>query len=1082
LQDYSESLILASQRLYSILDRQSLGLALCEEVCQLLGAHTAAVLCVDEGKWDMRAALATAGGELAGRSVLSQCAAVLFHLGQTVLKANVPESADLDMGPVLMGPLRTRKGDGALVAVFPPGTEFHDELRSLMVAISSIGSLAYGNAQLHTQLQEQTAELQQLLDLCAELAKTADFERFLETFVVRATTFLGFERSFIALTDGRNLEIKYGADGGVGRHFKMRITSPLTLDLLKRRKSVVTEDATKEIGADPDAVMMFSVKQYLGVPIFAADSPAFGVLGMLDRINGEPITSDIVRKAETLAGNVAVALQSLHTLQIAQENKHKAENLVGLAMEMGSSLSLSELLRTLGQRASKMLSARGVAIGLCHEATKATLIEGVYFEDARVQNRDARLFGEAMSEYAATYSQPIYFGRADRILGGKLTSFGWNEVLIARLFGAGGELLGFLCLADCSAPDESSLALLNALVGHASIALENARLFSRIAQSNKQWAELFDSISDYIVVHDEEHLITRVNRPFADFMKVRPQDLVGMHMRRVMGNGAQVGQQPCPLCVRESADEFIYPGDGRTYLLSTSKVKAPWHSGVQVIHVLKDVTDRREAERRYQELFNTVQEGVYFSTPAGRFVDVNEALVRMLGYGNKEELLRLDIETEFYVRNEERVAVVASLQANDRSSREVVRRRKNGAPLYALENSVAVRDERGRIVQYRGLVLDITESKSFQTQLQRQRDFNTQILNNTQSMILVSDTAGLVSYANRRCFEAGLYATTELLGQPLEKFVAEPDLSPWRRAFEKALSGAPVDNLEVQLRRGDGNTGRFSINMSPMRGDKDLVNSVVIVMTDITELSNMQAKLMHTEKMVAVGQLVSGVAHEVNNPLTAIMGFTDLMLENPEVPAAFRKDLQVILQEADRTKQIVQNLLSFARQMPKQRNPVDVHEVIRRTIQLRAYDFSVHGVEVVEHFAAEIRPVLGDGHQLQQVFLNILNNAYDAICETDCKGRIEIETHNAADGIEVHFHDNGPGVTHPERIFDPFFTTKDVGKGTGLGLSICYGIIRQHGGDISCRNHPSGGATFVIRLPYFADWAIESARAAGASA
>jgi PAS domain S-box-containing protein len=1083
LQDHSENLILLSQRLYAILDRQTLGLALCEEVCQLLGANAAAVLCVDGGKWDLRAALATAGGELAGRSLAGQCAPLLFHLGQTALKTNVPETADMEIGSVLVGPLRTRQGDGALVAVFPPDTEFDDELRSLMVAVASIGSLAYGNAQLHTRLREQTTELQQLLEVCGELAKTADFERFLETFVVRATTFLGFERSFIALWDGTNLEIKYGADGGVGRHFRMRVTSPLTLELLQRRKSVVTEDATKEAGADHDAVMMFSVKQYLGVPIYAADSPAFGVLGMLDRVNGEPITSDIIRKAETLAGNVAVALQSLHTLQIAQENKHKAENLVGLAMEMGSSLSLSELLRTLSQRASKMLSARGVAVGLCHEATKATLIENVYFEDARLRDRDPRPFGEAMSEYAATHNQPIYFGRADKILGGKLTAFGWNEVLIARLFGAGGELLGFLCLADCaSAPDESSLALLNALVGHASIALENARLFSRIAQSNKQWAELFDSISDYIVVHDEEHLITRVNRPFADFKQVRPQDLVGMHMRGVMGSGAQLGQQPCPLCVRDNANEVIYPGDGRTYLLSTSRVKAPWHGGLQTIHVLKDVTDRREAERRYQELFNTVQEGVYFSTPEGRFVDVNEALVRMLGYANKDELLRVNIESDFYLRQEERSAVVASLQANDRSSREVALRRKNGAPLYALENSVAVRDERGRIVQYRGLVLDVTESKSFQTQLQRQRDFNTQVLNNTQSMILVSDTAGLVSYANRRCFEAGLYSTGELLGQPFQRFLAEGDLASWQAAFEKALGGAPVDNLELQLRRGDGNSGRFSINMSPMRGDKDLVNSVVIVMTDITELSNIQAKLMHTEKMVAVGQLVSGVAHEVNNPLTAIMGFADLMIENPETPVTLRKDLEVILQEADRTKQIVQNLLSFARQMPKQRHPVDVHDVIRRTVQLRAYDFTVHGVEVVERFAADVRPVLGDAYQLQQVFLNILNNAYDAICETGRKGRIAIETRHVADVIEIHFHDNGPGVSQPERIFDPFFTTKEVGKGTGLGLSICYGIIRQHGGEISCANHPAGGAIFVIRLPYFADWAIETARAAGASA
>jgi two-component system NtrC family sensor kinase len=1085
LQDYSERLILCSQRLYSILDREQLGLAICEEACHLLGVETATVLCIDDGRWDVRAALSIHGGELSGRALVSGCAPQLFHLGETTLRTGTPATASVDAGAVIIGPLKTRQGDGAVALLSSiDAYEWTEEQQSLLLALCSIGSLAYSNAQLHTQLRQQTGELQQLLEVCAELAKTADFERFLETFVVRATTFLGFERSFIALWDGTILEMKYGADGGVGRHFRMKVDSKITVGLLQSRKSFVSEDVTKEEYADREAIAMFDVKQYLGVPIFAGDSPAFGVLGLLDRMSGEAITPDIVRKAETLAGNVATALQSIHNLRTAEENKQKAENLVGLAMEMGSSLSLSELLRTLSQRASKILSAKGAAVGLCHEASRATLVETVHFDDPRsAGQRDvARSFGEAVSEYAATHTNAIHIGPTNKLLNGKLASFGWRDVLIARLNGASGELLGFLCLADCaSPPDQHSLALLNALVGHASIALENARLFSRIAQSNKQWAELFDSINDYIVVHDEDQFITRVNRPFADFLHVRPQELVGMRMSRVVEKGKHSGSRPCPFCVHEGADEFVHPADGRTYLLSTSKVKAPWHSGVQVIHVLKDVTERREAERRYQELFNTVQEGVYFSTPEGRFVDVNEALVRMLGYSSKEELLALDI-AELYARDDDRQAVIDSLKNTSRASRELALRRKSGALLYALENSVAVRDASGKIVQYRGLVLDITEAKSFQTQLQRQRDFNTQILNNTQSMILVSDTAGLISYANRRCFEAGVYASEELLGHPLDAFVAESDIRPWKTAFERVLSGAPVDNLEVQLRRGDGSVGRFSVNMSPMRDDRGQVNSVVIVMTDITELSNMQAKLMHTEKMVAVGQLVSGVAHEVNNPLTAIMGFTDLMLESPEVPDSFRKDLGVILKEAERTKQIVQNLLSFARQMPKQRQPVDVHDVIRRTVQLRAYDFNVHGVEIVEHFADRVRPVIGDAHQLQQVFLNILNNAYDAIGETDRKGRIEIETRTVADTIEILFTDNGPGVKHPERIFDPFFTTKEVGKGTGLGLSICYGIVRQHGGEIACKNNPSGGASFVIRLPYFAEWAIESARAAGASA
>jgi len=237
-------------------------------------------------------------------------------------------------------------------------------------------------------------------------------------------------------------------------------------------------------------------------------------------------------------------------------------------------------------------------------------------------------------------------------------------------------------------------------------------------------------------------------------------------------------------------------------------------------------------------------------------------------------------------------------------------------------------------------------------------------------------------------------------------------------------------------------------------------------MTDITDAAMLQAKLMHAEKMAAVGQLVSGVAHEVNNPLTAILGFADLLMENPEVPDSARKDLRVILQEAQRTKQIVQNLLSFARQMPPQRKPVQLNAILLRTVQLRAYDLNSHGIEVVERLGENLPDVVGDSLQLQQVFLNILNNAYDAVRETERPARIEITSALTTNHIEVAFRDNGNGVVSPERIFDPFFTTKEVGKGTGLGLSICYGIVREHGGEILCQNNTgSSGATFIVRLP-----------------
>jgi two-component system NtrC family sensor kinase len=166
--------------------------------------------------------------------------------------------------------------------------------------------------------------------------------------------------------------------------------------------------------------------------------------------------------------------------------------------------------------------------------------------------------------------------------------------------------------------------------------------------------------------------------------------------------------------------------------------------------------------------------------------------------------------------------------------------------------------------------------------------------------------------------------------------------------------------------------------------------------------------------------------------------------------------------------------------MPPQRRPVQLNTILSRTVQLRAYDLHSRGVEVVEQFDPELPQAIGDAHQLQQVFLNILNNAYDAVRDTGRPARIEIETTNLGDFVEVLFRDNGHGISFPERIFDPFFTTKEIGKGTGLGLSICYGIVHEHGGEVLCHNNAGGeGATFVVRLPTGSDTASLGTAAGG---
>ncbi len=504
----------------------------------------------------------------------------------------------------------------------------------------------------------------------------------------------------------------------------------------------------------------------------------------------------------------------------------------------------------------------------------------------------------------------------------------------------------------------------------------------------------------------------------------------------------------------------------RTYLVSTSRVHGASSEGMQTIHVLKDISDRLEVEQRYRELFDNIQEGLFFSTPDGRFIEVNDALVRMLGYASREDLLQVDVRTQIYFSSEGHQELAREMEEHGvvRNHEETLRRR-DGSAVYVLINAFAVRDAQGRVMQFRGLMLDISGLKNFQAELQRERDFSGKILNNTQSLILVADTAGLISYANRRWQDMG-YEQKQLLGRPLEDLVAPARRTILTEALSATLAGRQVDNLELQILRGDGRIGHFSVNLSPMRDEQSHVISLVVVMTDVTDAASLQSKLMHAEKMAAVGQLVSGVAHEVNNPLTAILGFADLLMENPELPESARKDMRVILQEAQRTKQIVQNLLSFARQMPPQRKALQLNPILRRTVQLRSYDFQSHGVEVLEHLDQELPSVIGDSHQLQQVFLNILNNAYDAVGETGRAAKIEITTTHKGNSVEISFRDNGPGISHPDRIFDPFFTTKEVGKGTGLGLSICYGIVHEHGGEILCQNNSGGpGATFVVRLP-----------------
>ena len=644
-----------------------------------------------------------------------------------------------------------------------------------------------------------------------------------------------------------------------------------------------------------------------------------------------------------------------------------------------------------------------------------------------------------------------------------------STCVFVPILSSSNERLGALCLLrPPRALHAHERKLLEALASHAALSLENFQRFSQLERSKRNWVEDIDAITDYIVVHDKRWKILRTNRSLATHLGVPPVALVGEAVGTLRQLAEAEGTLPCPFCVdtERPREEHVVTARDRIFLVSTSRTVGAPDDDSRTIHVLKDITDRREAERRYRELFDSIQEGLFFATQDGRFLDVNDAMVRMLGYESRDELLRNDVGSYLYPAPEARERILHELQAKGvlRNYEETLRR-KDGTLLYTLQNINGVRDANGRIAQMRGLMLDVTEQKMFQAQLQRERDFNQKILNTTQSMILVLDTAGLISYANRRCYEAG-YREEEMIGRRLVDLVDSSQRREFEAALETTAHGHQVENLEARAKRGDGTLGYFSISLSSMRDEQNTVNSVVVVMTDITDAALLQAKLAHAERMATIGRLVSGVAHEVNNPLAAILGFTDLLLESPEIPASAHESLEIILQETQRTKNIVQDLLSFARQRPVQREAVRLSAILRQTIKLRSYDFTSHGVEVVEEFEEDLPTTIGDAQQLQQVFLNIVNNAYDAIQEAGRRGKITLRLKRTGDSVEVAVTDNGTGIADTARIFDPFFTTKPTGKGTGLGLSICYGIVRAHGGEIQCWNNESGeGSTFLVRLP-----------------
>jgi two-component system cell cycle sensor histidine kinase/response regulator CckA len=294
--------------------------------------------------------------------------------------------------------------------------------------------------------------------------------------------------------------------------------------------------------------------------------------------------------------------------------------------------------------------------------------------------------------------------------------------------------------------------------------------------------------------------------------------------------------------------------------------------------------------------------------------------------------------------------------------------------------------------------------------------------------------------------------------------------------LERLASDGSVTAYLLRLRRADSNPVWVEMTARADPTTEDETLRIEALVRDVSERKKLDDEtrdiyhqLLQAEKMAALGQTVSGVAHELNNPLATILSYAERLMQRTTLEEPVRRGLETILSESERAARIVRNLLTFARKRQTTRAMVDVNQVVRETLALRAYEQHVTNVTVIDALAAGLPNVFADGHQVQQVLLNLVINAEQAMLSANGRGTLVVRTWHDADqeSVVLEINDDGPGIPDElqPKIFDPFFTTKEVGQGTGLGLTVAYAIVQEHGGRIRLESRPGAGASFYVELP-----------------
>ena len=572
-----------------------------------------------------------------------------------------------------------------------------------------------------------------------------------------------------------------------------------------------------------------------------------------------------------------------------------------------------------------------------------------------------------------------------------------------------------------------------------------------------------------IVVNSSGALVTSNKEFYSKFM-VHPDLSAGRNLMDLIDLGALK-----PIFERSLEQHSSYVGQWELYdasgkqhqfAVAINSMNGVSSEEIQFLVTLEDITDRVAAEWRYRYLMDNANDGVFvIDAKTGTIIEANSKAAEMIGLYDRNGLAGT------------RVELLHPAEMSDTATKHQQVTMERGwnvfedLPLVRSDGSTLDVQVSAKVIELGGqqvilsMARDISARKMAERELSESQTRYQSLVENSpdaifvhrQSYMVYANPAAVALFGAESSEQLIEIRAIELIGEEFREFVREGLKSVYESQEPSLLTEINIRRLDGEVRYVETKAAFVTYQGAP---------AAQIVMRDVTEKKQTQQRLAETSRLASVGELAAGVAHEINNPLTSVLGYAELLMRQ-DVPDRIRRDLNTIVYDAQRASKIVQNLLSFSRRAEPEVRPDDVTKIVDQAIELKAYEFRVNNIRYETDYDAKGVRALVDKHQLTQVAINLLTNAEQAMTEANGGGNLKISTRSIGDRVRISIADDGPGIPPSalNRIFDPFFTTKEIGKGTGLGLSICYGIVQQHNGQLSIESNQDGGATFHIDLP-----------------